>query len=345
MVGASSYRDRLVRIDSGRKAATRILFLAKHALSGGRPDEEDGVHAVYHHELLTTLSGIGFAVEPANSFRALDTRPDVDFVFPLLNRAGFQNSEMLGPLMLARMGIPYLGAIPIIRGLADDKHLMKVAARHHGVPTMDWAIYRREAPTPDTAPFPAERYVAKPNASSASWGVGLFDDWQDAREHVASLHAAGHDALVEAWVPLIDIAVPVVGADGMLLLPPMAYRPADPGRPRSYEEKRGLIPVEDDPLELVEEPALIGRLEAMTRLLVTELWPFDYGRFEYRYDPMTGALRFMEVNLSCNLWSKKTISRSAASVGIDHAELVETIVTHSLIRQQVLPRQRGRLAA
>ena len=74
----------------------------------------------------------------------------------------------------------------------------------------------------------------------------------------------------------------------------------------------------------------------MTRRLLPELWPFDYGRFEYRYDPASGELLFMEVNLSCNLWSKKTISRSAASIGVDHQSLVETIVAHSLARHGLL---------
>src|SRR3546814_5974816 len=67
--------------------------------------------------------------------------------------------------------------------------------------------------------------------------------------------------------------------------------------------------------------------------MLAELWPFDYGRFEFRYDPASGQLHFMEVNLSCNLWSKKTISRAAARIGMDHATLVESIVAHSLARQ------------
>ena len=44
----------------------------------------------------------------------------------------------------------------------------------------------------------------------------------------------------------------------------------------------------------------------------------------------------MEVNLSCNLWSRKTISRAAATLGLSHAELVETIVAHSMLRQGVV---------
>ena len=51
---------------------------------------------------------------------------------------------------------------------------------------------------------------------------------------------------------------------------------------------------------------------------------------------VSGAAQFMEVNLSCNLWSKKTISRSARAIGVDHQMLVETIIGHSLERQGLL---------
>ena len=336
-----------LEIPAAVKAGLRILFLAKHARSAGRADAVDGNHAIYHHELRTTLENIGLNVEPADSFDAIAEGPDADFVIPLLNRGGFQNSEMLAPLLLARSGKPFLGASAILRGLSDDKHLMKVAARHHGVPTVDWQIYRRGAGPIAEPRFAAERYVVKPNASSASWGLLVTADWREARDHVEALQGDGHDVLVEPYAPLLDVAVPVIGGAGATpwLLPPLAYVPSDPHRPRSYEEKRALVDAGADPLVRLEDARLVERLEAHTRALTRELWPFDYGRFEYRYDPATGAVRFMEVNLSCNLWSQKTISRSAASIGIDHAALVETIVAHSLRRQGLIAADRLELAA
>jgi D-alanine-D-alanine ligase len=314
----------------------KLLFLAKHALAGGRPDAEDGTHAVYHHEMLETLRGIGFQVAAADRYEALYERPEADFVVPLLNRGGFLNSEMLAPLLLTRRAVPYLGASPILRGLGDDKHLMKVVARHLGVPVTDWICLRRGQGSVERPSFAWDRLVVKPNASSASWGVRVLDDWAEAKAHAEGILASGHDVILEPWAPLIDVAVPVIGAEGPWLLPPMGYFPDEPGRLRSYEEKRGLAAAggaDEDPLRLIDDPELAGRLYAETARLAGELWPFDYGRFEYRFDPATGNLRFMEVNLSCNLWSRKTISRSARSLGLAHAELVETIVAHSLKRQ------------
>lgn len=331
---------RRARISEADKSRLRIMFLAKHAASQGAPDQVDGNHAIYHHELRTTLESIGLDVVAAQDFSAIEQAPDVDFVIPLLNRAGFQNSEMLAPLLLSRRGVPFLGASPIIRGLADDKHLSKLLAFRHQVPTADWMVCRRGAPIAEPQ-FRAERLVVKPNASSASWGVKVVGDWAEGREHVEKLHALGHDVIVETYLPILDIAVPVIGGDGPepWILPPMAHMPETLGEVRSYEEKRSLVPTivpTNDPLSAVADPELVARLHDHTRRLVSELWPFDYGRFEFRYDPETGALGFMEVNLSCNLWSKKSISRSGATLGLDHAMVVESIVAHSLARQGVI---------
>ena len=338
--------DRCIRISPADKARLRLLFLAKHARASGQPDAVDGNHALYHHEMRSTLESIGLHVRVADSYEALFDRPDVDFVVTLLNRGGFQNSEMLAPLLLSWRAMPHMGASPILRGVSDDKYLSKLIAQAHGVPTMAAQVFRRGG-LPAQPGFAAERLVVKPNASSASWGLAMVDGWDEALAHVDHLQALGHDALVEAWAPLLDIAVPVVGGSGgqPWILPPMMYVPTDPHRARSHEEKRGLIDAGDDPLVLVEDRDLLARLDDLTRRLLPELWPFDYGRFEFRYDPATGAVQFMEVNLSCNLWSKKTISRSAASIGVDHQTLVETIIGHSLERQGLLTEVPMRVAA
>ncbi|MEA1015774.1 phosphoribosylglycinamide synthetase [Sphingosinicella sp. LY1275] len=330
------HRD-ILRLQPADKARLRILFLAKHAKRGGRPHPEDGSHAIYHHEMLETLRAIGLNVVAADCYEELFGPVDADFVIPLLNRGGFQNSEMLAPLLLARAGIPFLGASPIIRGLSDDKHLMKLAARARGVPCSDWALFRAGRLDPP-APLAGNAFIVKPNASSASWGIKRCASWCEVEAHAAALNARGHDAIAEPWVGTMDIAVPVIGATDALLLPALGYAPANSGGLRSYEEKRNLVHAAEDELLPLADAHLAARLDEMVRRLLPELWPFDYGRFEFRYDSRTGELWFMEVNLSCNLWSKKTISRSARSVGFDHVALVETILTHSLLRQSVIER-------
>jgi len=312
----------------------KILFIAKHALSDGTRDNVDGDHAVYHREVRDTLENMGLNVQVANNADILFDKPNADFVFSLLNRGGYLNSELLIPTLCTRLGIPHLGASPILRGLSDDKHLMKMAARARGVPTADSAIFRRGAPVSPITAWSAERYVIKPNASSASWGVSIETDWAGIKYAVEALHVEGHDALVEPFLSGVDVELPVIGARKAQFLPLMRFD-HDTEVLRTYAEKRGF---ESTEATLVQEtdPHIIGKVQDLTRKLLPELWPFDYGRFEFRLNPTTGEMNFLEVNLQCNIWSQRVIGKSAVLAGISYPALLETILAGAMARQGVI---------
>lgn len=318
---------------SARERLT-ILFIAKHAGWDGDLHPDDGNHAVYHREMRETLEGLGVRLSVAQSYEALFEKPAADFVFPLLNRGGFLNSEMLLPLLCTRHGIPFLGASPILRGLSDDKHLSKLEAQARGVPTAPWAIYRRGAPI-DAAICPeAERWVVKPNASSASWGVRDATDWDGVADGIAAIHAEGHDAIVEPFLEGSDVEVPVIISESQpRIMPMMLFEQADPAHLRTYAEKRDLVD-RGDKYRLVpmEDETIVATIADYTRRLIPVFHPFDYGRFEFRVDLSTGAIRFLEVNLNCNLWSQKVFGRSAERIGFSQSDLIGTILAESLMR-------------
>lgn len=333
---------RALRIPAHDKERLRLLFLARHATGEGMPDPVDGNHAVYHHELRETLLAIGLNLQVANRFDSLFEHPEVDFVIGLYNRAGFRGSEMLGPLLCAMHAIPCLGGAPVVRGLTDDKHFMKRTVEALGISTAPWALYPVGGPYPARPAFDAESFIVKPNASSASWGVRRIGTWSGVQEHVVELQQQGHDVIVEAYIDGIDIAVPVVGAGSPWMLPVIEYR-SGAGQMRTYEEKRGLVPAVTEYL-VVDDDELMASFTRLCAPLVAELWPFDHGRFEFRIEHGTGRAVFIEVNLNCNLWSRKAIATSARHVGLTHLELVETILCHSLQRQGVV-RGAARVAA
>ena len=324
------------RIPEDAKSRLTLLFIAKHALGDGSLHAEDGNHAVYHHEVRTILEGLGIGLKVANSYDALFAKPEgVDFVFPLLNRGGFLNSEMMLPLLCTRVGLPYIGATPILRGLSDDKHLSKLEARDRGVPTAPWAIFRRGAPVDVAICPPAARWVIKPNASSASWGVQDAVDAAGLEIAIASIHADGHDAIVEPFLNGSDIEVPVITVGGKpVIMPMMQFLQADPEHLRTYYEKRDLVD-RSNKYSLVEYARvdLAARIAEMTEALIGVFQPFDYGRFEFRVDDESGDIQFLEVNLNCNLWSEKVFGRSALLAGMSQEELIETIVAESMQRQ------------
>lgn len=310
----------------------KLLFIAKHAMWTGGLHPTDGNHAVYHLEIKAVLEKIGFNLMLADRYEALFTNPGCDFVFPLLNRGGFLNSEMLLPLLCTRLGLPFLGASPILRGLSDDKHLSKLEAKARGVATAPWAIYRRGAPVDEASCPMAERMVIKPNASSASWGVQDAGDWAGVRNAVASIHEEGHDAIVEPFLNGSDIEVPVIYTDGQpAIMPMMLFEQADPTHLRTYWEKRDLVE-RASKYELVdfEGSPFEAAIADHTANLAQEFVPFDYGRYEFRLDADKGELNFLEVNLNCNLWSQKVFGRSARRAGWTQEQLIETIVAESL---------------
>ena len=320
------------------KERLRILFIAKHAKWPGGLHPEDGNHALYHVETREILEGLGLNLTLADSPDALFEKSNVDFVFPLLNRGGFLNSEMLVPLLCTRLGLPYLGATPILRGLADDKHLAKLCAVERGIATAPWAISRRGAPV-DRARCPkGERLVIKPNASSASWGVQDARDWAGVEAAIADLHGQGHDAIVEPFINGSDVEVPVITIDGApVVMPMMLFEQADPTHLRTYYEKRDLVDrASKYSLVAFDDPEWVGRIAKMTLAVAEDYRPFDYGRFEFRLDAETGEIRFLEVNLQANLWSEKVFGRSAVRAGISQTQLIETILHEGLRRHGLL---------
>lgn len=323
------------RIPSDARANVRVLFIAKNALWKGGLHPEDGNHALYHREMREILEDIGCRLAVSESYGALFSPPQADFVFPLLNRGGFFNSEMLLPLLCNRLGLPYLGASPILRGLSDDKHLTKLEARTRNVPTAPWRVFRHGAPVDVTKCPPASRWVIKPNNSSASWGVRDATDLDGIGQAIAAIHATGHDAIVEPFLTGSDVEVPVITKDGRPhIMPMMLFEQADPTHLRTHEEKRDLTNRAGKyELYPFTDEALSRRIRAMTQAMIDVFWPFDYGRFEFRVDDLSGEINFLEVNLNCNLWSHKVFGRSAGIMGWSQHQLIETILAESLIRQ------------
>lgn len=330
---------RPLTIPEEAKQRLRIMFIAKHAKWQGGLHPEDGNHALYHVEVREILKELRLNLTLENRYEALFDKPDVDFVFPLLNRGGFLNSEMLLPLLCTRHGIPFLGASPILRGLGDDKHLTKLCAAARGIPTAPWAIYRRGVPVEQERCPAGARLVIKPNASSASWGVQDAYDWAGVEQAVASIHSEGHDAIVEPFLNGSDVEVPVITIDGEpVILPMLMFEQADPTHLRTYWEKRDLVE-RAHKYELVpfgREDPYYGRIEQLTREILKEFRPFDYGRYEFRLDRERGEVQFLEVNLNANLWSQKVYGRSAQLAGWSQEQLIETLLCESLRRHGLL---------
>ena len=134
--------------------------------------------------------------------------------------------------------------------------------------------------------------------------------------------------------------MPVITKDGApFVMPPMLFKQADPAHLRTHAEKRDLVAREHKyTLVPFEGDDAWDRIRAMTLTLAEIFRPFDFGRFEFRFNEETGEINLLEVNLQCNLWSEKVYGRSAVLMGWKQEDLIETIVAESLIRRGLMPR-------
>jgi D-alanine-D-alanine ligase len=117
----------------------------------------------------------------------------------------------------------------------------------------------------------------------------------------------------------------------------MLFEQADPSHLRTYYEKRDLVD-RSQKYQLVEfdDAEWMPVIADYTRRIAEEFRPFDYGRFEFRFDREAGKVQFLEINLNANLWSQKVYGRSAALAGLSQEQLIETILAESLGRHGLL---------
>ena len=78
----------------------------------------------------------------------------------------------------------------------------------------------------------------------------------------------------------------------------------------------------------------MGLAKAAAAKMAEVMGPFDYARFDFRYEPVSNRLVFLEVNMSCAMGPLTVLTRAAEKVGIDHPTLVGHILSHSLRRQR-----------
>lgn len=332
----------LSRSDLLRCSDFNLLYLARHApLVPGPPpplDLEYGIAPKYHHEIHCILVNLGFKVECSRSLNTLlqeATTPD--YVFSLINRAPFRGSEVFVSAACEYRGLPYLGAGPHIRALAEDKHLAKAYARHLRIPTPPWTVYRTDEVrlTPPRFHGP---YIAKPRCGAASCGItadSIQETWSALRSSVEDILATGQDVIVERLIEGRNVTLPIVGGSPPIVLPPVETSSSKPSQLITHAQKRyleaGLTRT------LYQEGYRLHEIKRYGQKLANNLQPIDYTRIDFRvpFDSRE-PLQMLEFNVCCNLGSHAAIAFSAQSVGISQTELILRILEYSFRRQSLL---------
>lgn len=315
-----------------------ILFLAKHAPeeSSMRPEinSSDGITPIYHYEIFQSLKKTGHNISSSNSVEVLfDSDIQCDYVFSLYNKLAFRNSEVFVSALCEHRKIPYLGAKPNIRAIAEDKHLAKVLASYLGIKTPQWKTYRVGEVTLDPPEF-AGPYFIKPRTASSSVYINedsIAENWDDVVHKIKKLHQVKHDALVEKFIPGVNLTLPIIADE---IYPVIEGTSALKGNIMSYDQKK--IIAGGLSREILQDVKLSNLLADAAMKIYEQSRPIDYARFDFRIDETDGEPYFLEYNISCNLGTHSSIVMAAQSKGFTQFDVVSKILHYSLNRQNLL---------
>jgi D-alanine-D-alanine ligase len=317
----------------------RVLFLANYAPDfpdfAVKPFTEDGGYPKYHHDLFIALKKIGCQVWSTSKPYAVQfARGNVDYVFSLMNRMPILNSEIFVSSYCEFARIPYLGARPNIRALAEDKYLTKLAVQPLGLPVAPGLPVAAGWTLPREAPFEGPFFV-KNRFGAASEGIferNLCPDWATAAQLIHEMTAEGEDVLIERFCEGIDVTVPVLGGPE-----PMAL-----GFVHPRSNKVGNILTEDLKLDdhLGNELIDVGGMEKEFHSDIAAIWrafgPIDYFRVDYRVDLDKKRRWLLEINICCYLGRHGAICLAAEQHGLSQLNVLNHIISYSLERQKFI---------
>ncbi len=330
-----------LRNDAGEPL--RVLYLAPYAPDGPdysvKPYRGNGGYPQYHHSIYKLLQSIGCEVYSSSKpYAVLHAKGNVDYVFSLLNRIPMENPEIFISSYCEFARIPYLGAPPNIRAMAEDKWLMKLAFSGLGLPVAPGIVVGKDGAPPETVPEAlarAERFFVKKRFGAASDCIteeNIADDWESAVACARTLNALGHDALIEEFCTGTDYTVPVVGGPRT----PTILGFVKPGTDKKEGILTGDLKLHDHlGYAWAELPQAV---QEQTRGDVAVIWrnlgPIDYFRLDYRIDLSTGTRKLVEMNICCYIGKSGPFVMGAQKLGITHGELMKAILNYSLDRQR-----------
>lgn len=317
-----------------------ILFLAKFAPNNNKyplvTEQTDGIYAQYHFDIYKILHQICpktiCANEPAI---LLSPTSQFDYVFSLLNRAPYRNSEIFVSALLEYLKIPYLGSRPNMRALAEDKHLAKIVAQHANLHTPIWMVIDTDEPVPAKPLFDGP-YFVKPRFGASSAFIdeySIADTWEQATIQITKLQNNNLDVIIEQFVDGIYYSVPIYFKKGnAVYLPAVKETSNRRGNVVTYRQKRkldkGLI------RQINTDIDLENTFKHLSSHLLNQLQPLDYTRIDFIVTPK--HIEFIEFNLCCNLGKQSSFCIAANEFGLSQEELVTEIFLNSLYRQKII---------
>ncbi|MBX3219874.1 MAG: ATP-grasp domain-containing protein [Labilithrix sp.] len=262
-------------------------------------------------------------------------QPDV--VFNACESVGGRSAdEPEVPHLLERLGVPFTGSSSSCLRLCLDKFDTSSALARAGVPVP--ATYRAGVPLP-ASPFPL---IVKPEREDGSVGIdadSVVHDAASLSRKVAGLAADGRPAVLQQYIDGREVALALLGGTNPRVLSPgeiLYDADAFSGRPRilTYASKWDETSVDyvgTRSTEAALSPELHRRLSVLARRAAAALGMRDYGRIDFRVD-RSGRAFVIDANPNCDLSRDGGFMLAAKRSGLDHGQVVATLVTGALAR-------------
>lgn len=316
----------------------KVLYLAKYApCKNNQFIKNDYVkeYVDYHKELYDVLNEFCYVI-PSNNFEdIIKFKNEIDFVFSVYNNNDFHGSEVLSSCLAAYYNIPYLGASPDIRAIAEDKHLAKMIASYANIKTPQWKIFSEIEHLNYVQLDFDPPYFIKPRYGKNSDDIDLDSiqfSKEGAKRKIRELLYKEIEVIVEEYIAGVYYTVPAWQIKNNEIHIFHSIREFSDKNMVTHNQKiykeQGLVRSFNDNVKLNDI------LQEKVRSLYKLLQPLDFARFDFMIDEINEEIYFLELNICCSLSSRSTFALAAKREGYTYNEFIKTILYSSLSRQK-----------
>jgi D-alanine-D-alanine ligase len=311
---------------------SRVLVLA-----GGLSYERD-VSLRSGRRVLDALRSVSVEAELRDAdvslLPALETDPP-DAVIIALHGATGEDGSLRGVLDLC--GVPYVGCDARAARVAWDKPSAKALLREHGIPTPDWVALPHDRFSELGAVAVLDRIVdrlglplmVKPAQGGSGLGASVVREAAELPPAMVGCFAYGTTALVERYVPGMDVAVSIVDlGDGPQALPAVEIVARNGVYDYAARYTAGLT-TWHAPARLTDEVA--GQVAETALAAHTALGLRDLSRVDLIVDD-AGKPHVLEVNVSPGLTETSLLPMAVQAGGLDFGKLLANLVRLAITR-------------
>jgi D-alanine-D-alanine ligase len=306
-------------------------------LAGGLSYERD-VSLRSGRRVLDALRSAGIPAELRDAdvslLPALQADPP-DAVVIALHGATGEDGSLRGVLDLC--GIPYVGCDARASRLAWDKPSAKTVLREAGIPTPDWVALPHDRFSELGAVAVLDRIadrlglplMVKPTQGGSGLGAAVVREAAALPAAMVGCFAYDSTALVERYVPGMDVAVSVVDlGDGPQALPPVEIVPRNGVYDYAARYTAGLT-TWHTPARL--DPAVTAAVADTALAAHRALGLRDLSRVDLIVDA-EGRPHVLEVNVSPGMTETSLLPLAVQSAGLDFGKLLATLVSRAVQR-------------